>query len=162
MIFCNILVTGIETRLWNYVANFSTLSGKRLTSIYKKLKEDDSSNGGGWDGDSSGGYFPDDGVSSKRIQNFDGDSVWDTENGQWEAETWKHGSRDTNLFSEEIANQGNVYSRRRDAQPGAVEGQDTFLSSYMQASGGNWVRNGRKAKWRGDERGPNFGDGYDM
>lgn len=30
---------GMETRLWNYVATFSTMTGSRLSEIYKKLKE---------------------------------------------------------------------------------------------------------------------------
>lgn len=34
------LYTGMATRLWNYVATFSNLSGNKLAEIYKKLNED--------------------------------------------------------------------------------------------------------------------------
>jgi hypothetical protein len=30
---------GMETRLWNYIATFSNMTGSRLSEIYKKLKE---------------------------------------------------------------------------------------------------------------------------
>ena len=167
------------------MAKFSTLSGERLTSIYRKLKEEDlqgrkglsadlNTNGGGRDADSGGGFYPDDGPSSRRMQKpMDVSSTWDPENGRWESEAWKRGLRGNSAFSEEIASQGNVY-RRRDTQAGVVDARGRVQGGYMQdvgmrgqdfrealPGGGNWGPNERNSKWGGDEWGPNFGDGYD-
>ncbi|KAI5060455.1 hypothetical protein GOP47_0024875 [Adiantum capillus-veneris] len=153
-------ISRIETRLWNYVSKFSNLTGERLTSLYKKLKEEDSQgrrvvsadfscNGtaghGGRDMDSTvGGFYQDEGSSIRRIQKPpDGEaSNWDSEKGRWDTEAWKRGLRSSNLGSEEgILTQGNVYSRRRDGQAGATEGRDRLAAggrgqgAYMQANG---------------------------
>jgi hypothetical protein len=160
------------------VAKFSTLSGERLTSIYKKLKEEDlqdrkglsaelNSNGSGRDADSGGGFYQDDGSSSRRMQKpMDVGTSWDADGGH--SETWKRGMRANSSFSEDILSQGNVY-RRRDAQLGG-----RIQGGYMQEIGtrgqdfrealpgsGNWGPNERNPKWGGDEWGPNFADGYD-
>eukprot|EP00250_Pteridium_aquilinum_P009901 c19015_g1_i2 orf=976-6498(-) len=184
-------ISRIETRLWNYVAKFSNLSGERLTIIYKKLREEDSqgrSNGaaghGGRDVDPTlGVFYQDDGPNGRRMQKPpDGEaSNWDSEKARWDTEAWKRGMRSSNLGSEEGAlSQGNAYSRRRDGQAGASESRDRLAGGgrgqggYMQGNGirgqdfreplpppGNWGQGDRKSKWGGDEWGANFGDGYD-
>ncbi|MCO5575317.1 hypothetical protein L7F22_029117 [Adiantum nelumboides] len=153
-------ISRIETRLWNYVSKFSNLTGERLTSLYKKLKEEDSQgrkvvsadfscngtagHGGSRDMDTGGGFYQDEGSSVRRVQKPpDGEAPnWDAEKGRWDTEAWKRGMRSSNLGSEEgILTQGNVYSRRRDGQAGASEGRDRLAGGgrgqggYMQANG---------------------------
>ena len=41
-----VLLTGMITRLWNYVSTFSNLSGERLRQIYSKLKQEQDEDGG--------------------------------------------------------------------------------------------------------------------
>lgn len=149
-------ISRIETRLWNYVAKFSNLSGERLTSIYKKLKEEDpqgrrvasadfNCNGVAGHGgrDTDPGFYQDDGCNGRRMQKPpDGEaSTWDSEKARWDTEAWKRGLRSSNLGEEMLLSQGNVYSRRRDGQGGASEGRDRSAGGargqggYMQANG---------------------------
>ncbi|KAH7426872.1 hypothetical protein KP509_10G020300 [Ceratopteris richardii] len=175
-------ISRIETRLWNYVARFSNLSGERLTGIYKKLKEEDSQgrrvvctdfscNGttghGGRDIDISGGFYQDEGSSARRIPKVtDGDSSpWDSEKGRWDNEAWKRGLRNNKLGSEDgLLSPGSVYSRRRDGQAGASEGRDR-LACGGRGQGGYMQMNGirgqefREVNWgHGDRKGKWVGD----